>query len=78
MAVSREQVEVYQIIFNMIMKAIFGLVVLGVFIYIIIMYFSLEDPKWAQTVPLASLEAILAGTLFVAYRHYFPSTKADS
>ena len=70
MAPKKENVEVYRIILDMIMKFIFSIVVIGVFVYIIIKFFTITE--WSQTVPLAFLEAVLAGTLFVAFRHYFP------
>lgn len=71
MALDKDQVLVYKIILNMVMKAIFGLVALGVFVYIVLEICSVRE--WSQTVPLAALDAILAGTLYKAFGHYFPS-----
>ena len=73
MPITREQAKVYAIILDMILKAIFSIAVIVVFVGIIYCYFTYSLKEWSQTVPLASLEAFLAGTMYVAFRHYFPN-----
>jgi hypothetical protein len=70
MALDKDQVLVYKIILNMIMKALFGIVALGVFVYIVVQICSLRE--WSQTVPLTLLDTLLGGTLYRAFGHYFP------
>ena len=67
---NKEQAEVFKILLDMALKAIFSLVVIGVYITIIYKFFSLKE--WSQTIPLAGLEAFLTNTLYTAFKHYFP------
>jgi|GEM_PF-3253433 len=73
---SKEQAEVYRIILDMILKVIFSLVVIGVYIFIIVKFFTLKD--WYLTFPLAGLEAFLTRTMYVAFKHYFPNKDGES
>lgn len=76
MSITREQAKVYEILLNMGLKALFSIVVIGVYIYIIFKFFSLKD--WSQTVPLAGLEAFLTHTVYVAFKHYFPNRDSNN
>jgi uncharacterized membrane protein YagU involved in acid resistance len=72
---TKEQAEIYKIILDMVLKLIFSLVVIYVYLLIIYKFFSLKE--WYQTFPLAGLEAFLTHTVYVAFKHYFPNRDND-
>lgn len=49
-----------------------GGVLLG---FLIVLYAFLTASSWVDIGRYSALEAFLAGTIYVAFRHYFPPTK---
>lgn len=71
MNISKRQADVYKIIADIFLKCIITLVSLGVFIFILYEFFNTEC-SWESKVPLGVLEALIAGTLYKMFDHFFP------
>lgn len=75
MNLSKRQTDTYVILSNIILKFIVTIVSLGVFVTILYMFFNSEC-NLESKIPLGIIEAILAGTLYKMFDHFFP--KANS
>ena len=70
MNVKDDQVRVYSLLFDMLIKAVLAVAMLIAF-FIVLNYCLVADSLNHQIV-LGGLDSILAGTMFVVFRHYFP------
>ena len=74
--ITRDQVNVYKELMDMIMKNIIAFVLLACFC--VVLYFLLtSEPSWPKTAPLTAIEALMAGSFYKLMPHYF-SSKTDS
>ena len=73
MAITEDQLKAYQFIFYMGMQ--FLLVVSAIVIQFVILYFLVQSSEWQTTAALGVTEALLTGTSFRVYGHFFPSRK---
>jgi hypothetical protein len=71
MNISKRQADVFKIMTDIILKCIVTFVSLGVFVFILYEFFNTEC-SWESKVPLGIVEAILAGTLYKMFDHFFP------
>lgn len=73
--ITKDQAETFEILMNMFLKATFSIVVI---VILILTFCKLTKAKeWSETVPLATLEAILTNTVYRAFKHYFPVKKEE-
>ncbi len=70
---TKARVQVYEIIFTMIIKSI--LVIAGLFAFFIVLYFLIETDDNTTRMIYGCFDIILGGSIFVVYRHYFPDKK---
>lgn len=71
MNLSKRQADTYVILSNIILKFIVTIVSLAVFVIILYMFFN-SDCNLESKIPLGIIEAILAGTLYKMFDHFFP------
>jgi hypothetical protein len=71
--ITKEQAEVYEIIFNMFMR--FILMAAGLVAFFIVLAHLISDPNFNNKLVYGGLNAILAGSIFVVYRYYFTKDK---
>ena len=63
--------KVYEASFNMDIK--FILIIVGIVAFFMILVKILNTGSTKMLIVYGELEGLLGGTLFVVYRHYFPS-----
>lgn len=68
---TERQMKVYEAGFNMVIKLI--LIIVGVVAFFMILLKLLNTDSTKMLLVYGGLEGLLGGTLFVVYRHYFPS-----
>ncbi|WP_077417831.1 hypothetical protein [Chryseobacterium sp. JV274] len=68
-----KKMKVYEAGFNMLMK--FILIVVGIIAFFIVLFKMLNTDSDDALKIYGAFEAMLGGTLYMAYRHYFPSKK---
>jgi hypothetical protein len=67
---TKEKVQVYEIVFNMFIK--FVLVVVGIVAFFIILKFVLTEENPFSKGIYGVLDVMLGGTFYLVYKHYFP------
>ena len=72
-AFSKDRVEVYEIIFGMAMKLL--LAVAGLIAFFIILYFVITEKDNVTKAIYAFFDLMLGGSIYLVYKHYFPSKK---
>ncbi|MDC8104712.1 hypothetical protein MTQ00_09185 [Chryseobacterium sp. B21-037] len=65
--------KVYEAGFNMLMK--FILIVVGIVAFFIVLFKMLNSNSDEALKIYGAFELLLGGTLYMAYKHYFPSKK---
>jgi hypothetical protein len=71
--VSLEKIQVYQIIFSMFIQLVLVIAGLVAFFMILCQIFK-ADNNWTKTIYTVA-DTMLAGTIYVVYKHYFPGKK---
>jgi hypothetical protein len=66
-SIDRERAEIYNILATIFLKLLFGIVAISAFVVVLVIF--LRDPSF----PLVGMEAVLSGTVYVCFRHLFPS-----
>jgi hypothetical protein len=74
MALDEEKSKVYVIIGNLCLKALFSLAAIVAFFMVLVRY--LDTKTVFDTVKYGAIEVLLGGSVFLAFRHFFP-TKED-
>lgn len=69
--ITGDKLKVYECIFAMAMQ--FILIVACLIAFFVILYFIIHEPEVGSKLLYGFLEILLSGTVFVVYRHYFPS-----
>lgn len=70
---TKAKVQVYEIIFTMLIK--FILVIAGLVAFFIVLYFLIKTDDNTTRIIYGCFDTILGGTIFLVYRHYFPDKK---
>ncbi len=70
---TKERVQVYEIIFTMFIKLL--LVIAGLVAFFIVLYFLITANNNTERIIYGCFDTILGGTIFLVYRHYFPDKK---
>lgn len=70
---TREKVQVYEIVFTMFIKLL--LVLAGLVAFFIVLYFMLKMKTNEEKLIFGVFDIILGGTIFLVYKHYFPEKK---
>lgn len=69
MALTHEQVKVYEVIFNMAMRLL--LACAGIYAFFLVLHALIDAKTVADKGTYAFLEALIAGTTFWPFRFYF-------
>jgi len=67
---TKEKMEVYEIVFAMVMK--FILIIAGLVAFFIVLYFIITEKDNISKTIYGFLDLILGGSIYLVYKHYFP------
>jgi len=70
---NKNRIEFYEAIFNMVWKGVFSLSVLIAFF--LVLYQLIKSETYLETAKYTSIELFLTGTVYLAFKHYFPIKK---
>ena len=73
---TKEKIQVYEIIFTMFIKLI--LVVAGLVAFFIVLFYLVKTDDKISKIVYGCFNTILGGTIFLVYRHYFPDKKKQN
>ncbi|SFZ90250.1 hypothetical protein SAMN05428642_101826 [Flaviramulus basaltis] len=73
--VTKHKAEVYSILVDLMLKTLFALIAIGVFVAVAVKMLYIANPTWESVGPYAAFDTLLGGTVFIVFRHYFPSGK---
>lgn len=76
MAIDPEKIEVYNAVHTILIKTI--LVIAAVIAFFIILHHLIHADTAFQVGKFGTLEAVLAGTTYWLFQHYFPVKRASS
>lgn len=74
MSINKDQANVYKVLSEIIQK-LFLTIVLTCILCVITYYLLTAEPKWAKTVPLGLIEAILTHTVYKMVAHFYPQKR---
>jgi len=70
---TEDQIKITRIVVNLFIKFLYSIAALIAFLCILFKIFNLKC-DWKDNLPWAIVEAVLAGTLYQVFSHYFPKT----
>lgn len=73
MALDENKAKVYDIISNMIQKFLFSIAAIVAFFWVLSKYLNCDNTF--DALKYGAIEVLLGGTVFVAFKHYFPKKK---
>jgi hypothetical protein len=73
MGIDEKKAKIYDVIGNLIMKFLFAISALIAFF--IILSFYISSKTQFDAVKYGAIETLLGGSVFVAFRHFFPSKR---
>lgn len=75
--ITKRQVDVYEALTNIILKAIIAIVLLVCFC--VVLYFLLtSEPTWQKTAPLATIDGLMGATFYKLIDHFFPKPSGEN
>lgn len=73
MSLNEDKAKVYEIIGNLIMKLLFSIAAIVAFFMVLVRY--LDTKTTFDAVKYGAIEVLLGSTVFIAFKHFFPSKK---